>query len=293
MPEEQPDKTGTLRFVEVPVFLRLRSKLPPLKLSPSGIAAFRRCPRLYKFIYVEKLGDQYRKPRPYFTMANQVHDTLRDFMTVVPVHERTAETIEKLLRKKWKRYRVGFRGKEDELRWAAKALGQVRSFVAANDVAVTPFMVEASLESEITPGLILRGRIDRVDREQDGSLHIIDYKTGNMPAIHDWTQLRLYALALSRKSPYPVRKLSYSYLGAGSVRTTLCGDEDLDRARWELLTVAERLLREKLYPPSSGTWCRDCDFKVICPKGDGLEEPPSSDAEMELWRDVGDDVTTP
>jgi putative RecB family exonuclease len=290
MPEEQLDRTGTLRFVEVPIFLRLRSKRPPLKLSPSGIAAFRRCPRLYKFIYIEKLGDRYRKPRPYFTMANHVHDTLRDFMTVVPVHRRTTETIEKLLRKNWKRYRVGFRGKEDELRWAEKALGQVRSFVAANDVAVTPFMVEASLESEITTGLILRGRIDRVDREEDGSLHIIDYKTGNMPELRDWTQLRMYALALSRRSPYPVRRLSYYYLGAGTVQSTRCGDGELDKARWELLTLAGRLLRERQYRSRPGIWCRDCDFKVICPRGDRSEEPSGADGQMDLWCDVWDDA---
>lgn len=289
MPEEQPDTTGTLRFVEVPVFLRLRSKRPPLKLSPSGIAAFRRCPRLYKFIYIEKLGDQYRKPRPYFTMANHVHDTLKEFLTRVPVDRRTTETIERILSRNWKRYQVGFRSREDEWRWMEKALAQVRAFVAANDVAVTPFMVEASLESEITPGLILRGRIDRVDREEDGSLHIIDYKTGNMPELHDWTQLRMYALALSRRSPYPVRRLSYYYLGAGTVQSTRCGDEELDTARWELLTVAERLLCERRYRPRPGIWCRDCDFKVICPRGDGSVQPSGSDGQMDLWCDVGDD----
>ena len=291
MPEAEPGTTGSVRFIEVPVFRRLRSKQPPLRLSPSGIAAFRQCPRLYKFIYIEKLGDRYRKPRPYFTMANHVHDTLRDFMTIVPVHRRNTETIERLLRKNWRRYRVGFRGKADELRWQEKALGQVRSFVAANDVAVTPFLVEASLESEITPGLILRGRMDRVDREENGSLHIIDYKTGNMPATDDWTQLWLYALALSRNSSRPVRRLSYYYLGVGSVRSTRCGDEDLDKARWDLLTLAERLLREKRYRPRPGPWCRDCDFKVICPKGDGSEEPSGSDGQLELWRDVWEDAS--
>jgi putative RecB family exonuclease len=291
MPDKKQDSTGEVRFIEVPVLVRRRVEQAPLKLSPSGIGAFRQCPRLYRFIYIDKLGEQYRKPRPYFTMANHVHDTLRDFLTRVPPEDRTAETIEKLLLKNWKRYRVGFRGKADELRWADKAMAQVRAFVAANDVSVTPYMVEASLESEVTPGLILRGRIDRVDRREDNSLHIIDYKTGNMPEHSDWTQLRLYALALCRNSPHPVRKLSYYYLGVGTIESVACGGEDLEVAQWDLLTTAARVLKEKRYRPRQGSWCRNCDFKAICPRGDATEEAADADnGQLDLLRELWDEA---
>jgi RecB family exonuclease len=40
-------------------------------------------------------------------------------------------------------------------------------------------MIEEMIEAEISTSLILRGRIKLVDKEPDGTLHIIDYKTGN------------------------------------------------------------------------------------------------------------------
>ena len=284
-PDGQREGAGSIEFVEVPVFARRRPRQATLRLSPSSIALFEQCPQLYRFIYIDKVGDQYRKPRPYFTMANHVHDTLRDFLSRVPLDMRTVETIEKLLRANWRRYHVGFRSEEDEKRWSEKALAQVRGFVSGQDISVTPHMVEASLETEITDGLILRCRVDRVDREGDGSLHVIDYKTGKVPQEHDWTQLNLYALALSRRSPYPVRRVSYLYLDAGLLESADIGERELENAEWELLAVARRVLREKRFRPRVGPWCRGCDFTPICPKAGSAEAVPELNGQLELWRD--------
>ncbi len=174
-----------------------------LKLSPTAVACFRQCPRQYRFRYVDHLGDEYGGPRPYFTMGNHVHDTLREFLTMVPLERRNMDTMTVLLRKKWRRYRVGFRGPEDERRWAEKALRQLASFVTAHDVKVRPYLVEASLEARITASLVLQARIDRVDLEVDGTLHVIDYKTGNTPESSDWTQLHLNALGPVPQKPPP------------------------------------------------------------------------------------------
>ena len=153
----------------------MKTSFKPLYLSPSSIAVFKQCHQRYKFLHIDKLGDQYGKPRPYFTMGNHVHATLRDFLSLQPIGLRTEVTIEELLRRNWQRYRLGFRDRHDELRWAEKALAQLRTFVCTQDVNVQPIMIEASMGAEISAGLVLRGRVDRVDRQPDGSLHIIDY----------------------------------------------------------------------------------------------------------------------
>jgi putative RecB family exonuclease len=126
--------------------------------------------------------------------------------------------------------------------------------------------VEASFEKEITPGLVLHGRIDRVDLQADRTLHIIDYKTGNTPESSDWTQLYLNALVLSRKTPYPVSKASFIYLSSGLVDTAPIEGSVLDKARWDLLLMARAIGGGKSFRPQPGVVCRRCDFRPICPE---------------------------
>jgi putative RecB family exonuclease len=285
MAEEQDTGRGNVSFVEVPVYARRKAQLPSLTLSPSSHIMFRQCRQLYKFVKIDNLADRYCKPRPYYTMANHVHATLRDFLSLVPLHLRTVETIENLLRRNWRRYRMGFRDKEDERRWAQKALSQVRAFVASFNVNVRPHLVEVPLEAQITRGLMLRGRLDRVDKQDDSSLHVIDYKTGSMPEELDWTQLRWHGLLLSRRSLYPVRKLSFLYLGPMALVSTDFEEDDLEHVRWDVLTAARAIRREKLFAPTPGPWCRGCDFAVICPKGIEVGGQAEAERQLELWRD--------
>lgn len=281
------NRVGEVRFGSVPVFARENSKTPVLNLSPSGIATFRQCKLQYKFRYVDKLGDQYGKPRPYYTMANHVHATLHDLLSLVAAQNRTVGTARMLLNKNWRRYRIGFRDKADEKRWAQKALAEVTRFVEEQDVTIAPMMLERQIEEQVTPGLVLRGKVDRVDKQPDGSLHVIDYKTGAMPENVDWTQLRLYALILSRSTAYNVSKLSYFYLLSGMTETRRLDKRALEETSWELLRVAAEIRKERYYSPCPGPACAGCDFAVICPaKDEGYVE--IGETVLPLWRDFSD-----
>jgi len=284
------NKVYRIQFGSVPIFGREKSKAPALKLSPHSIALFKQCKLQYKFQYVDKLGDKYGKAKPYFTMANHVHATLRDLFSVTPEH-RTIESAKRLLTNNWRRYRIGFRGRTDEKRWADRALGEVTRFVTEQDVSITPMMLEAPVEAKITPGLILRGRVDRVDKEPDGTLHLIDYKTGLVPESIDWSQLELHSLILSRIWSTAGTKVSYLYLLSGTTYTKELGQEALNRVRWELLRVASQIRKEKDYHPSPGTACAGCDFAAICPaKHDGYVR--LGEVDLPLWRDFGDILLT-
>jgi len=68
---------------------------------------------------------------------------------------------------------------------------------------------------KIGDGTIVRGRIDAV-YDDHGSIDIVDFKTGEVPADPDWAQLELYAeaLALLGMARGPVT-LTYAYLKEG------------------------------------------------------------------------------
>ena len=282
---DRPSSGGGVEFFSLPVRSRRRPTAAPLRLSPTAVSAFRQCRQLYKFLYVDKLGEQYSRPRPYFTAGNHIHATLRDLLKLWPPERRTTQAMETLLGKNWRRYRIGFKSRKEERAWAEKALAQLRSFVANHDLTVQPVMLEEMVEAEITAGLTLCGRVDRVDGGPDGSLHIIDYKTGNVPPQTDWTQLELHALAVSRCSGRPVRRLSYLYLRPSVLESIDISAARLEEVRWELLVVARKLRRERLYRPDPGPRCGNCDFRSICPGGADIEPINGTEGQLELWDD--------
>jgi len=287
--EEQVDQgqTGEIQYTTVPVYRKKRPVGPTMRLSLSKIATFKQCCQRYKFLYVDGLGDVYGKPRPYFTMANHLHATLQDFLSIQPVTLRTSATMKKLLTKNWRRYRVGFRDNRDELRWQEKALTQLEGFVSNHDVSKQPLVMEELMEAEVTPGLTLRGRVDRIDREPDDSLHVIDYKTGKLPQEIDWAQLELHALIASKHFTWPVRKVSYLYLSQSLMRSTQISPGELRRVQWDVMAVAKRIARERRFHPSVGIWCRNCDFISICPSKTDAEQVALANGQLELWDEPG------
>jgi putative RecB family exonuclease len=250
--------------------------------SPFSLNMFQQCPRQYKFQYIDRLGDIYRKSRPYFTMGDHVHATLKDFLSVVPVSERSLTRLEDLLREKWRRNRKGFNSRKDEKRWGEKAINQLRWFVQNQDISVTPFMIENNHRAELTDNILLKGRIDRVDKEADGSLHIIDYKTGKMPAEINQLQLHIYALILSKKQDLPLRKASYLYLEAGKLQTIELTATGLAQATSYIIDIVDRICAETEYPATPNIYCWNCDFLEICPSKEEATKFTTNEDELDF-----------
>ncbi|GAJ04044.1 unnamed protein product, partial [marine sediment metagenome] len=165
----------------------------------------------------------------------------------------------------------------------------VRSFVNNQDVGAQPIMMEELVESEINAGVVLRGRIDRVDKETDGTLHIIDYKTGNTPGGIDWEQLELHALILSKHLTWPVSKISYLYLDNSTIKSIVISADDFRQVHWRVLTTANKIRQEKQFYPSPGHWCGNCDFIGICPGKPESDPVAAAFDQLEFWDDSKDD----
>lgn len=154
----------------------------------------------------------------------------------------------------------------------------------------------------VAPPVRLRGKIDRIDRSDDGThARVLDYKTGRVTdnvrddslAGGEALQLPLYILAAENLLP-KVRVDSASYLYftlRGKYRTVTFTHEALDGQRAalsNLLGTAANMIRDGVfaqYATSEG--CRQCDYRAIC--GNGilkLYERKCDDPRMEPFRSI-------
>ncbi len=227
---------------------------------------FQTCPQQYKFTYIDHLDKEYKTPKPYLTMGAHVHNALHDFYDQLEVEDRSYENLEMILRRRWKENRVGFADRDDEAKWGVQALSMLRLFTHRMDTSVTPVMLEDYYDVEVTPELKILGRIDRADELEDGTLHVIDYKTGKYdPKDVNDLQLILYALIVSANQKKPVTKASYLYLKTWNWHTVEIGQEEADEAVEIVKEQVALIKKEKEFAPQINRYCKNCDYLAICP----------------------------
>jgi DNA helicase-2/ATP-dependent DNA helicase PcrA len=90
----------------------------------------------------------------------------------------------------------------------------------------TPFVLESGEPATELPftlklgDVLVRGRIDAVYTTGDGTLEIVDFKTGLVPDEPDWRQLELYAEALAALGILKgSARLTYAFLATGEPRS--------------------------------------------------------------------------
>jgi RecB family exonuclease len=135
---------------------------------------------------------------------------------------------------------------------------------------------------ELDPGdasepIRVAGVIDRIDRLPDGSIEVIDYKTGGKKGqreVDEDEQLSTYALAIREGAvtdpatgeplPPPSRLTLYfaeSDLALSTART----DEQLDAFRTHVVEVAGRIRSGDFAATPDYRRCSWCDWRRVCP----------------------------
>lgn len=253
-----------------------------LELSPSRLSTFRQCRRKYKFHYVDGLYKQYGRPRPYFTMGDHVHWTLKVFLSrATPPEKRTLAHLQGLLRQRWRINRIGFANRDEERDWGEKALRQLKGFFESQDISAVPWMTESVQKAPLSPGLRLMGKIDRVDKVEDG-LAIFDYKTGRRPLVPNLLQLRAYAIIVQKRCHLPVVNARYLYLESGGATEIKPQAGELAEAEDELVYAGEEILGEQEFLPNPNKLCPYCDFLDICSEGIAYGGPTGSWDDLEV-----------
>jgi ATP-dependent helicase/nuclease subunit B len=109
----------------------------------------------------------------------------------------------------------------------------------------------------------IKGRVDRADVDDEGYLHVIDYKSGRAPAQAVTLQVPLYAMCLATELSTPVREATY--LSFRDRKAT--SRADFDKAT-ELLVRSFGAIQDGRFAPRPYRvhLCNSCGFVGVCRK---------------------------
>jgi putative RecB family exonuclease len=248
---------------------------------------YQECPQKYKFKYIEKIPE---KPRHFFSFGQSVHLALEFFYGVKTPPAPTLEEVLEHYEKIW--VSLGYKDKVQEAEYFADGKDILTRYYKKHiGEFFIPYFVEYNFSLEVD-GVPVTGKVDRVDRLDDGRIAILDYKTGkSIPAsrVDADFQLTMYQLACERLLDAKVAKLSFYHLPTlKELSIERHPEGQVDNLRKRITTTAESIIKEEFAPKPEEMKCRWCDYKPICPvfraqfPGAAAPERPASAAEPEL-----------
>jgi DNA helicase-2/ATP-dependent DNA helicase PcrA len=255
----------------------------PASFSFTQLAAYAKCPWQYKFAHVLKLPVLGKWS---LSFGRTMHGTLEKFMAEVarrqagegqadlfgaadPVAGAARLPVSKdelfaMYEECWQDdWYPDLPTKDKYRREGKEMLSKLYDGMADNPP--TPLYLEKDFTLKIGPYL-LRGKIDRMDKLPDGTVEIIDYKTGTPKeelSADDKRQLLLYQLAAERSLGLQPTRLTYSYLENGANVSFLGTEKEIAKFEADVEAQIDRI-RDADFAATPGKHCAYCDFRDIC-----------------------------
>jgi ATP-dependent exoDNAse (exonuclease V) beta subunit len=234
------------------------------RLSASAIETYETCPLQFKFEREWKLSRQLHAAVQY---GASMHRVLRAYYDSVRLR-RTKPDDELLQLFCDDLAAAGIQDDYQRDLYLKQGLEQLKQFLAGTRSAPAPEVLHTEEWFDVQiAGTKLTGRIDRVDRAPDGSVIIVDYKTGKARSQEDADeslQLSIYAMAAHEKWGYRVSELAFHNLEGNLSVISKRTEFQLEQARERVLTVARNIAGGN-FKPKPDFYCNFCAFRGLCP----------------------------
>ncbi len=263
---------------------KIKYKLPS-KFSYTQLKAFETCPKQYYYAHVIKIP---AAGKAVFSFGKIMHGVLEKFFSLV--RERTSaeqgtlfaapaekkkepvslkellDIYEELWSEDW------FFDAENKKKYKEHGTELLRKFYASMQGIIPvpvaleqPFVLKVGAAS--MKGVI--DRIDEVEREGEKQWKLVDYKTGRPPKegkldFEKKEQLLIYQIAAQEVFGKKVGALALYFLESQEQFEFVATEKELQKVR-DLVTEMIEQIKVSDFAPTPGFWCRDCDFKFICP----------------------------
>ena len=249
--------------------------------SNSKIGTFNTCPRQYKFEYIEKASVEKPVGVELF-LGNAVHRVLEKLYTLK--RNGRIQILDEMLRfysecwegpdiDKIKVTRDGL-GVDDYIKVGSEALKRYYEMMHPFDDGEV-IALEKNINFPLDSGgrFVISGRIDRISRNEDGLVEIIDYKTKtslpSQQAFDNDDQMGLYQLGVQHAWPdFKDIKLKQFFLRQGVTMTTAMDNDRLEEIRYrtyQKILEIERAQANDDFPPNEGPICDWCVYFELCP----------------------------
>lgn len=243
------------------------------RLSPSAIDRYRTCPRQFKLRDIEGVPE-YDTNSEALAVGKAVHEALSYFHRLA-LQNRSDTTIGDCLRAAWPRHTRGvFPSVELERAVGERWLAHLAAYADTAEATIQPVGFERWAEA-ILDGVRLGGRLDRIDRLDDGRLRVVDYKTGRCRLDDDDlprdSAAMVYALAAQATYGTPTGVVSYVYVAEGTELRWELEEFDIDEILNRLRGHLKRIHDDNAFDPVPGDGCRFCPVRDHCPDADRLE----------------------
>jgi putative RecB family exonuclease len=247
----------------------------PRTLSPSKVTAFTNCPLAFRFSQIERRPEP---ASPHSVKGTLVHAALEGLFWHHRPGERTPAAAAAELERAWDLLQDDDEFVQLELEgdgadaFLADARVLVDNYFCLEDPdEANAIGVELGVET-VVDGMRLRGIIDRLDVAPDGSLIVVDYKTGRAPSERfergSLGGVQTYALlceSVLGRAPSEVRLL---YLRQPIAISSVASEQTIRGQRRRTLAVwsaIEKACDAEDFRPHVGPLCDSCNFKASCP----------------------------
>jgi RecB family exonuclease len=238
------------------------------------------CPAKYRWTYIDPRGKWYLRSKSHYSFGTSLHSVLQRFHDAEDQGVTTTHEAVAALEEGW--VEAGYESQDHMLQALAEGKELVAAYVdraIAQPAGAKTIYVERTFSIDRGSWRLL-GRVDRVDEHDDGSLEVIDYKSGRMEVrpddVADDLAMGVYQILLRARHPGQAVRATIIALRTGSQASASLSDDEAEALQADLDLLAAEILNRDWddVEPIPKPLCAACDFLPLCRKHPGFELSP-------------------